>query len=87
MGLFRIGRPLELFTIAELDTGATTVPGIRTDMYVNGCGALIPAYPLDSLAMKLSLSGQFFFKIDVEGGELALLKGARVTINRHEPII
>lgn len=79
--------PMELFTVAELDSGATTVPEIRPDMYVKSCGALIPAYPLDSLSKKVSISSQFFFKIDVEGGELAVLKGARNMINRHQPII
>lgn len=79
--------PLELFTIAELDSGATIVPEIRPDWYASWCGALIPAYPLDRLANQLRLSAQSFFKIDVEGGELAVLKGARETINRHQPII
>jgi hypothetical protein len=76
-----------LFTINELDTGATIVPKIRPDWYANRCGALIPAYPLDHLAKQLALSDRFFFKIDVEGGELAVLKGAIETIKRHQPII
>jgi FkbM family methyltransferase len=79
--------PLELFTIAELDSGATIVPEIRPDWYTGRPGALIPAYPLDCIAKRLSLSDRFFFKIDVEGGELAVLKGARDTIQRHQPII
>ena len=79
--------PLELFTIAELDSGATIVPEIRPDWYASRRGALISAYPLDGLATQLPLSGQFFFKIDVEGGELAVLKGSLNTIHRHQPII
>jgi FkbM family methyltransferase len=78
---------LELFTLAELDTGATTAPEIRPDLYANRCGALIPAYPLDHLAKQLALSERFFFKIDVEGGELAVLKGSYETINHLQPII
>lgn len=76
-----------MFAIAELNTEATIVPEIRPDWYANRCGALIPAYPLDCLAERLPLSSSFFFKIDVEGGELAVLMDARNTINRHQSII
>lgn len=46
-----------------------------------------PSLSISLHAERLPLSSSFSFKIDVEGGELAVLMAARNTINRHQSII
>lgn len=47
----------------------------------------IPLTTLDAITKKLNLSSLDFIKIDVEGCELEVLKGARETIESFKPIV
>jgi len=50
---------------------------------VHGAVLDVPCLPLDDLA----LSEVTFIKVDVDGSELAVLKGARKTLCRHRPAL
>ena len=47
----------------------------------------VPAVPLDSLAGELGLRRVDLIKIDVEGAECRVLRGAQETLGRHRPIL
>jgi len=47
----------------------------------------VPVVPLDDLLDWQSLPGQVFLKIDVEGSEIAVLRGARRLIQQRNPIL
>ena len=66
--------------IAATDNGQMTNFTIRNDAPANGMG--IDLVSLDSFFAGDRIT---FLKADVEGMEMALLKGARATIQRHKP--
>jgi FkbM family methyltransferase len=47
----------------------------------------IPCFTLDTLAKKHSLSAPFIIKVDVEGAELDVLRGATTTLSKTEAVI
>ena len=47
----------------------------------------IKAYPLDSILTQLRMSRVDVLKIDVEGAELEVLRGAKDTLTRHRPVL
>ncbi|EPC9939834.1 FkbM family methyltransferase [Pseudomonas aeruginosa] len=53
----------------------------------SGAGQEIPLTSLDSLVSQLAIERLDFIKIDVEGCELEVLKGAESTLNRFKPIV
>lgn len=53
----------------------------------SGSSQEIPLTALDSLVSRLGLDQLNFIKIDVEGCELEVLKGAKETLNRFKPIV
>ena len=57
------------------------------DSNVNGVPREIPAYKLDELCEKHKLSGPFLIKIDVQGAELDVLKGAEAILKDTEYVI
>ncbi len=79
-------KPLKIYRTSELDAGATVVPEIRPDTYASVSGFWIATYPLDKVAIPDLPSG-FILKIDVEGSELEVLRGALTTIHAKRPII
>lgn len=69
-------QPLRFFVTSETDSGATIDPSIRPDWYVDMQGSFAASYRLDLVAKFMKLCRYFFLKIDVEGGELEVLRGA-----------
>jgi len=53
----------------------------------SGSDQEIPLTSLDSLVSRLAIERLNFIKIDVEGCELEVLKGAETTLNRFKPIV
>jgi FkbM family methyltransferase len=79
--------PLRLFAISEIDSGATHKPSIRPDLYQEMAGTLAASYRLDTTSSLMRLCRHFFLKIDVEGGELDVLRGAANCLTQWRPII
>jgi FkbM family methyltransferase len=50
-------------------------------------GTEVNTITVDQIAADLGLNRVDFIKIDVEGGELAVLKGASATLEEHRPIV
>ena len=57
------------------------------DSSVNGIPREVPAYKLDELCSKYQLKGPYLLKIDVQGAELDVLKGAEKTLMNTEYVI
>lgn len=79
-------KPIELFASSEIDSGATILPEIRPDTYENTQGVWIAGYPLDSIIPDL-IPKSFVLKIDVEGSENEVLKGATKILENKRPLI
>lgn len=79
--------PSRFFAISEADSGATLNPSIRPDWYQYMAGSMAASYRLDTAATLMQLCRHFFLKIDVEGGELEVLKGATNTLQQWQPIV
>ena len=79
-------KPIELFASYEIDSGATILPEIRPDTYENTQGVWIAGYPLDSI-LPDSIPKSFVLKIDVEGSENEVLKGATRILENKRPLI
>jgi FkbM family methyltransferase len=77
---------LPIFRNDASDSGATVVSDLRPGAYRAPSGFVALA-AFDDLADKMSLDENFVFKIDVEGSELAVLKGARESIRNKRPFI
>lgn len=64
----------------------TTGPASSGDTYVEpGVDGLVPMVPLDDFLG--DLPGTDFLKIDCEGGELAVLRGARQLLEQQTPVV
>lgn len=79
-------KPLELYATSRVDSGATLIPQIRPDTYEKTIGIWISGYPLDSI-LPNSLPKHFVLKIDVEGSENEVLRGATDTLTNKRPVI
>lgn len=79
-------KPIELFASSEIDSGATILPEIRPDTYENTQGIWIAGYPLDCI-LPDSIPKNFVMKIDVEGSENEVLKGATKILENKRPLI
>jgi len=79
--------PLRFFAISETDSGATLNPSIRPDYYQAMAGSMAASYRLDTISKLMQLSRHFFLKIDVEGGETEVLRGATDLLEQWRPII
>jgi FkbM family methyltransferase len=79
-------KPIELYASSELDSGATILPEIRPDFYEHTRGTWIAGYPLDSV-LPDSIPQSFVLKIDVEGSENEVLKGATKILAEKRPFI
>ena len=52
-----------------------------------GRAVTVPARSIDSLAAELALPGPFLLKLDIQGGELAALRGAAATLAATDVIV
>lgn len=79
-------KPCELYASSLLDSSATACPEIRPNTYANVLPAWIASYPLD-LTLGSVLRHCFMMKIDVEGSEYKVLRGAKNLISEKRPLI
>ena len=75
-----------LFFNSEVDPCATINKNIRPNEYKNVQGIYVGAFPLDE-ALPENLPKSFVLKIDTEGSENGVLKGAINTIKSKRPFI
>lgn len=54
---------------------------------VQGASTVVPAISLDVLVQRLGVQDVSFVKFDIEGHEIAALRGALQTIRQHAPVI
>jgi FkbM family methyltransferase len=78
---------LPLHKLSLVDSGATIVPEIRPGAYDGNSHGYVTVAPLDALAEHMMLNRHFLLKIDVEGAEFLVLRGAEQTIRRYRPFI
>lgn len=76
----------ELFMNSELDAAASTTPGFRPAEYYS-TRKHIAIFRGDEVIERIPVGPVAILKIDVEGGELEVLKGLRETIVKHRPFI
>jgi FkbM family methyltransferase len=79
---------LELFASRRCNTGKASLsrdnavqPGSASSVYH------VRARPLDTIVQEISASGVDVIKIDVEGAELLVLRGAQQTLARYSPVL
>jgi FkbM family methyltransferase len=79
---------LELFAANVANTGMSSLSQSTAEMEGSGSRMFkIPARPLDTLLAELKIDRVDAIKIDVEGAEMLVLKGARATLERFHPFI
>jgi FkbM family methyltransferase len=79
---------LDLFVASQSNTGCSSLS--QTNASMGGpvrTKFQVPARPLDSILRELSLSRVDVVKIDVEGAELRVLKGALETLACYRPVL
>jgi len=79
---------LDLFAAARANTGGTSLSRANAEQ-VGAVSAVyhVHARPLDAILEAAGVSGVDVIKIDVEGAEMLVLKGARQTLARYSPVI
>lgn len=55
--------------------------------FVDGISRKVPVITIDSLFTKLNLKGKCLLKIDVQGGELSVLRGAHKVLQNSEVVL
>src|ERR1017187_6461792 len=79
---------LELFAAPEANTGATSLSKANASQ----AGVVVQAYkvrarPLDDIVSEAGVTRVDMIKIDVEGAEYVVLKGAQKTLARFHPVV
>ena len=79
---------LELFAAPESNTGETSLSRANASQ----TGAVVTTYrvrarPLDDIIRETGVSRADVLKIDVEGAEYLVLKGAEQTLTRYHPVV
>jgi FkbM family methyltransferase len=79
---------LDLFAAARANTGKTSLSRANAQQS-GGVSAVyhVRARPLDAIIQETGVSRVDVMKIDVEGAELLVLKGAKQTLARYRPVL
>ncbi|QDS88345.1 2-O-methyltransferase NoeI [Rosistilla ulvae] len=77
---------VELFLQHDLDSSASAIRGFRDESFYS-MSKYVPVMRGDDLLAEIGIDGIAVVKIDVEGGELGVLKGLGSTIARTRPFI
>mgnify|MGYP003956351857 CR=1 FL=1 len=80
-----LGR-LDYYTHGDTDSSASVIPDFRPDQAVVR-SEYVPLFDFDDLTATLGLDSISILKIDVEGGELEVIKSLRNEIAKHQPVI
>jgi FkbM family methyltransferase len=86
VGLSDRNAMLKLFSNGTLDGGASLIEGFRDSAHYS-TEQYVPVFEGDGIVDLLSLPAISTVKIDVEGGELEVLRGLSRTIKAHRPFI
>jgi FkbM family methyltransferase len=78
---------LELYSTNAFDDQASLVGSTRPDGLERGIRTHVPVRVGDELVEELRIEKVAAIKIDVEGAELAVLRGLRRTLERHRPAL
>jgi hypothetical protein len=79
---------LDLFTATQSNTGSSSFSKTNASQYgPAGRCQQVPTRPLDAIISEMGISRVDAVKIDVEGAELLVLKGARETLTRDRPFL
>jgi FkbM family methyltransferase len=79
---------VEFFAAARKNTGASSMSESNASNWGPvGKSFQVRARPLDALIMESGLARVDVIKIDVEGAEFLVLKGAQQTLDRYHPVI
>ena len=79
-----LGR-LDYYCHRDTDSSASVVPGFRDQAVLRS--EFVPLFDFDDLSTILGLDSMSVLKIDVEGGELEVIKTLRKEIAKHKPVI
>jgi FkbM family methyltransferase len=79
---------LELYAAPRMNTGETSLSKANAAQEGQGVTVYrVPARPLDAIIREEGVSRVDVIKIDVEGAEMLVLKGAKETLARYHPIV
>lgn len=77
---------LRLFKNDEIDSASSLVEGFREQSFYSS-EEYVPVFEGDYLLKFLKLDAISIIKIDVEGGELEVIRGLRSSISKYQPYI
>jgi FkbM family methyltransferase len=79
---------LSLFTAAKSNSGSSSLSKSNASLYGTGGSTYqVTARPLDTILKEAGVSRVDVLKIDVEGAELQVLKGAEETLAQYRPVL
>ena len=78
---------VELFAASRENTGETSLSRENAGQSGGATVYKVRARPLDAILAEAGVSRVDAMKIDVEGAELLVLKGARQTLTRYSPVL